>query len=364
MRMSEIRATPFHSRTAEANRLNAWTNRIGWTLAAHYGDPSAECIAARMSAVVADISWRSRIVIEGARAEEFLSRLMTRNPAKLAPGYAFKALWLTDGGGMRGAGALARFGRESFQLIASESDLDWITRGAALFDVQVRELVEEEGGLAIIGPYARKIVEAAGLDGALEALTFRKSFWRGFDVTLSRFGEHGGYELWCKADDAPIVWNRIVKAGETFALRPAGLNAMDVLDLEAGVPRPGRDYCAAREASAKSPSPFDLGLESLVEADHELFNGRTSLLSMPRAHTRVGVEWDDETSAPNAPLLRNGVRVGETMSSAYSPALQRAIALATIETSAADPGTQLTMAGKSVRVVALPFLPAPDPIEE
>lgn len=362
--MSQIRATPFHSRTSEANRLNAWTNRNGWTLAAHYGDPSAECIAARASAVVADISWRSRIVIEGARAEEFLSRLMTRNPAKLAPGNAFKALWLTDHGGVRGAGVLARFGREAFQLIATESDIDWVTRSAALFDVQAREIVDEEGGLTVIGPYARKIVEAAGFDGALEALMFRKSFWRGFDVTLSRFGEHGGYELWCKADDAPIVWSRIAKAGKSFALRPAGLNAMDVLDLEAGVPRPGRDYRAARDAFAASPSPYELGLESLVDADYELFNGRTAFLSMPRARTRVGIEWDDETFAPNTPLLRNGARVGETMSSGYSPALQRAIALATVETSAADPGTQLTISGKSVRVAALPFLPAPDPIGE
>jgi aminomethyltransferase len=362
--MSLIRATPFHSRTADANRLNAWSNRNGCTFAAHYGDPSAECIAARVSAVVADISWRSRIVIEGTRAEEFLSRLMTRNPAQLTPGNAFKALWLTDSGGVRGAGALARFGRESFQLIATETDLDWITRSAALFDVQVREIAEEEGGLAIIGPYARKIVEAAGLDGALEAQTFRKSFWRSFDVTLSRFGEHGGYELWCKADDAPLVWNRIAKAGKAFALRPAGLNAMDVLDLEAGVPRPGRDYRAAREAFAQSPSPFDLGLESLTDADHELFNGRSAFLQTPRMRTRVGIEWDDETPAPNTPLMQKDVRVGETMSSVYSPALQRAIALATVETSVADPGMQLTMFGKSVRVVALPFLPAPGPIGE
>lgn len=362
--MREIRATPFHSRTAEANRLNAWSNRTGWTLAADYGGPATECIAARVSAVVADISWRSRIAIEGARAEEFLSRLMTRNPAKLAPGEAFKALWLTDGGGVRGAGVLTRLGKESFRLIATESDFDWISRGAALFDVQAREIMEDEGGLAIIGPYARKIVEAAGLDGALDPLTFKKIFWRGCDVTLSRFGEHGGYELWCKADDAPIVWSRIAKAGETFALKPAGLNAMDVLDLEAGVPRPRRDYRGAREAFAQSPTPFELGLETLIDADHELFNGRTACLAAPHGRTRVEIELDDENPAPNTPLLRGGQHVGETMGSLYSPALQRAIALAIVDVSVAEPGTTLTISGRSVRVAALPFLPTPDPLAE
>lgn len=362
--MSQIRATPFHARTADANRSNAWSNRNGWTLAVHYGDPSAEGIAVRVSAIIADISWRSRLAIEGARTEEFLSRLMTRNPDKLSPGEAFKALWLTDRGGVRGAGVLARFGKESFRLIAAESDLDWIARGAALFDVQLREIAEGEGGVAIAGPYARKVIEAAGLDAALEPLRFRKIFWRGLDVTLSRFGEHGGYELWCKGDDAPLVWNRIVKAGETFALKPAGLHAMDVLDLEAGVPRPGRDYRSARKAFAHSPTPFGLGLESLVDADHEPFNGRSVCLAAPRTHTRVGIVLDDENPAPNAPLLRQGRRVGETMGSLYSPALQRAIALAIVDVSAAEPGTELTTSGRSARVAALPFLPNPDPIEE
>ena len=359
--MSLIRATPFHSRAAEANRLNAWENRNGWTLAAHYGDPVAEALAARLTVAMADISWRCRLMIQGAQAEEFLSRLLTRDPEKLAPGEAFKALWLTDRGGVRGAGAIARLGRDVFQLIATESDLDWIARAAALFDVRVGEI--EEGGLAIMGPLACKIVEAAGLDGALETLNFREVFWRGLDVTLSRFGEQGGYELWCGADDAPIVWNRIVKAGEAFALKPVGLNAADILDLETGVPRPGRDYRAARDGFAATPTPYELGLGSLIDEGHAIFNGRAAFLAAPRARTRVGVELDDETPAAHAPLVRDGRKIGETMGSLYSPALQRAIALAVVETPAAEPGTELTISGRSARVAALPFLPVPDPIE-
>ena len=353
-----IRATPFHSRAAAANRLNAWTNRNGFTLAAHYGDANAEAIAPHTTAAMADISWRWRVTIEGARAEEFLARLLTRNPAKLAPGQAFKALWLTDRGAVRGAGAVARFGSEFFQLIATQSDLDWIVRGAALFDVKVSAV--EDGGLAIVGPYANRIFGAAGFGDPLDPLTFRKMFWRGRDVTLSRFGEHGGFEIWCEADDAPIVWGRIVKAGEPFAMKLAGLNAMDVLDLEAGVPRPERDYESAREDFASGPTPFELKLESLIDDDHLLFNGRAACLLVPRTRTRVGVELHDERPAPRTPLLRNGQRVGETMNSLYSPALQRAVALAIIDISAAEPGTALVLPdGRTARICALPFLPLP-----
>lgn len=358
-----VRATPFHCRAAESNRLNAWEPRNGWTLASFYDDANAEALAARLTAAFADVSWRWRVMIEGPRAEEFLARLLTKDPARLAPGQALKALWLSDKGAVRGAGALARHGAQSFQLVASAADSGWIARGAALFDVTTREIDEQEGGLAIVGPTCAQVVEAAGLDGTLEMLSFRKLFWRGLDVTLSRFGEHGGYELWCRQEDAPLVWDRVAKAGAPFALEPAGLKAMDVADLEAGVPRPLRDYEPASDGYAAAPTPWELGLDSLVDTDHALFNGRAAALAAPRTRTRVGIELDDERPAPFAVLSRGQEIVGRTLGSLYSPALQGAIALGLVNTDAGAPGTELTVLGRKARVAALPFLPACDPIK-
>jgi len=348
-----IRATPFHGRAAAANLLNLWEPRGGFTLAVHYGDAQAEALARHLTAAMADISWRWRLSIQGARAEEFLVRLMTKDASKLAPGTAFKAAWLSDKGGVRGAGVLARHGRETFELTAAAPDLAWIAQGAALFGVAVRETTEEQGGLALAGPYAAQIVEAAGLGAALEPLALRKVFWRGADVTLSRFGEHGGYEIWCKPDDALLVWDRLAKAGAPYALKPVGLQAMDVADLEAGVARPERDYAPARDGFASTPTPWELGLESLVDTEHMLFNGRAAALSAPRGKTRVGIALDGDTPMPQAPLLRHGETVGRTLGSLYSPALKRAIALAVVDNSAAAPGTQLD----GGRVATLPFLP-------
>ena len=141
--------------------------------------------------------------------------------------------------------------------------------------------------------------------------------------------------LWCTADDALLVWDRIVKAGETFALKPAGLRAMDILDLEAGVPRPGRDYRAARDAFAATPTPFELGLESLIDEDHAIFNGRAACLAAPRhANARRHRTGWRNARAAQSPLHARPAASGETMSSLYSPALQRAIALAAVDVSA------------------------------
>jgi len=362
--MTDVLATPFHARASAANRFNRWKLRNGWTLAADYGSAQDEAIAARLNCAAADISWRWRVAIEGRRAEEFLSRLVTRDPARLAPGTAFKALWLNDHGGVRGAGVIARHGRESFRLISTAADRSWIERAGALFDVTVRDVSQEEGGLAIAGPYARLVAEAAGLDPALEPSNFRKIFWRGLDVTLSRFGEHGGYELWCKAEDGSIVWDRIAKAGAEYALRPVGLDAMDILDLEAGVPRPGRDYEPARDGFGAEPSPFDLGLESLTDDLHKLFNGRAASRGIRKTKARVGLEFDGETPMPHMPLLQGTEPVGRTWSSLYSPALRGAIALAQVNLDAAALGTELVCGGQTARVCALPFLPVPDSIGE
>jgi aminomethyltransferase len=362
--VTDVLATPFHARASAANRFNHWKLRNGWTLAADYGNAHDEVIAARLNCAAADISWRWRIAIEGRRAEEFLSRLVTRDPAKLAPGAAFKALWLNDHGGVRGAGVIARYGRESFRLISTAADHDWIARAAALFDVKVHDIGQEQGGLAIVGPYARHVLEAAGLDPTLGPSNFRKIFWRGLDVNLSGFGEHGGYELWCKSDDGSIVWDRIAKAGTGYAMKPAGLDAMDILDLEAGVPRPERDYEPAREGFGAEPSPFDLGLESLIDDDHKLFNGRAALQGIQKTKTRVGLEFDGETPMPHMPLLKGTEPVGRTWSSLYSPSLRGAIALAQVNLDATAPGTELVCGGQSARVCALPFLPVPDSIGE
>ncbi len=367
-----LNATPFHARAADANRHNAWLTRNGVTLAQRYDSVEQEALAARLNVVIADISWRWRATLEGASAEALLSKLMTRNAAKLVPGEAFKALWLSDAGGVRGAGVIARLGRETFQLTASAPDRDWIASAATTMNVQMRDISQDSGGLGLIGPYAAATLKAAGLDTELEPLAFRKLSWRGIEVTLSRWGEHGGYEIWCAPDDCVVVWDRLMRAGAAFGIMPAGVSAMDVLDLEAGVPRPVLDYKPAREASDAEPMPATLGLEPLIDGAHHGFNGRRAFLAAKPKRKLVGLEIDSDMPAPFAPVLLNGNVVGHTLRSVYSPALKRAIALATVDDAAAATPLSVTlpsdmakpeMRKAAARLANLPFLEKPASID-
>jgi aminomethyltransferase len=253
--------------------------------------------------------------------------------------------------------------------VSTAEDRAWVASAASRFGVTLRDATD--GGLALIGPYANAILQEAGLDPALDALAFRKIFWRGLDITVSRFGEHGGYEIWCGADDGILLWDRLMRAGTAFGLQLAGTLAMDILDLEAGVARPGRDYRPARDGFAAQPTPKSLGLEKLIETTHPQFNGRTAFLAARETKTLIGLEIDSERTAPHTPVMRNGQKIGHTLSSHYSPALRRAIALAIVEESAAAPGTELSLTlsptidapefqNAIARVVKLPFLAVPD----
>jgi aminomethyltransferase len=369
-----IRATPFHARAAERNRANLWTERNGVTLAAAYDDAAREAAAARFGVIVADISWRWRAMLEGARVRELVQRLFTRDAAPLLPGQALKALWLADGGGVRGAGIVARHARQTFQLVAAAEDAAWIAAAAALFGVTLRDMSAEEGGLALIGPYAPKLLAALGIDPALEPLAFRRQDWRGFAITLTRFGEHGGYEIWCEAEHALYLWDRIAAAGAPFALTFAGLDATDILDLEAGVPRPGRDYDGATEPDAAQPLAGELRLATLIEAEQG-FNGRAAALTAAPKRRLAGIVLDRDTPAPFASLLLGNAVVGRALSSRWSPTLRRAIALAQLDLAHAAAGTRVSLILPPSReapqptvatatVVDLPFLPPPDSIAE
>jgi aminomethyltransferase len=368
--VSELRASPFHARTAAANCDNAWLTRNGMTLSSHFTSVEQEVLAARTAVAIADISARWRLAIEGAAAEAFLARLVTRDPAALAPGAAFKALWLSDAGGVRGAGVVARFGRETFHLIAAAPDADWIGAAADIAGARARDVSSESGGIAVIGPYAKATLKGAGLETDVAPLAFRKLSWRGLDVTLSRWGEHDGYEIWCAGDDAILVWDRLIRAGEPFGISPAGIAATDLLDIEAGIARPHLDYRPAQARDDAEPSPGALGLKRLIDAEHKGFNGQKGYLAAKPARRLVGVEFDTVEPAPFTPLTLKDRIVGHTLRSVHSPTLRRAIALASVDVAAAAEGTAFELSlpphlaapelrKAAARVVGLPFVTAP-----
>ncbi len=349
-----LRASPFHARVVEANHLNAWQNRGGFTLASHYGSVEEEAVAARFGAVLCDLSWHWQVEFSGTRAEEFVARFFTRNVAALGEGAAMDVLWLNDAGATRGGGTVLRYEDGSFLLTSTQEDRAWLEAAAALFGVEVREQNETEGVLAVIGPAAAKVLAAAGLEPGLLPMRFVRRDWRGVSVILSRLGL--GFEIRCAADDALIVWDRLTSAGGSFALLPAGLQALDTLEFESGILRAGRDYQPARDGFTPQPGPHALGLCGLVDRTH-FFNGRAAYLAAGPDTAISGIVFDAAAPVPDAPVMASGREVGRAFASRWSPALRAAAAFAVVKD--CEPGTAVECGDFHGRMNRLPFLPVP-----
>ncbi len=349
-----LNATPFHARAVEANRLNAWENRGGFTLAADYGSVEEEAIAAHFGAVMADVSWHWRVELSGDQAPAFVARLFTRDAAALGFGAALEVLWLNDAGAVRGQGTVIRTAANRFLLASAAADAEWIANAARLYGVAVTDRTGSGGVLALIGPAAGKILKAAGLDDNLPPLCFRRTVWRGLDISLSRLGL--GFEIGCNTDDALIVWDRLAAAGRSYALLPAGQAALDILETESGILRPLRDYTPACEGFVAAPMPQSLGLSALVDRAH-LFNGRAGFLAAGPDTRLVGVLVDGAVPRPETPLLYGSEAAGRTLGGRFSPVLRQAIAFAAVPETL--PESPLTVGGCAARLIGLPFLPVP-----
>jgi aminomethyltransferase len=213
-------------------------------------------------------------------------------------------------------------------------------------------------------------------------------------VDVSRTGYTGdlGYELWTPVDKAPAVWDRLMKAGADHGIRPAGMLALDVTRLEAGLILLEVDYTSARHAMnpEQNYSPYEIGLGRLVSLDKADYVGRRALATEqaaggpPRRLVGLTLDWYgieglfsaqglppaispsvDRTAVPVFAPGRG--QIGKATSHGWSPILKQAIALASVppryERLGAELEMEWTVEGRRGRVAAtvsaLPFLDLP-----
>jgi aminomethyltransferase len=223
-------------------------------------------------------------------------------------------------------------------------------------DVRIEDVSEQLAALALQGPRSRELLMTladAPLDG-LKYYRFVDATIADTPVMISRTGYTGdlGDERWLNADRAGAerVWDALIAAGRAFALQPAGIWALDVARIEAGLIMLDVDYTPANKAmiEAQTSTPLELGLEWAVSWSKGNFVGRKALLaerSRSPATKLVGLEIDHAEferqhhalglPAPYPflawraviPLHADGRQVGYATSGVWSPTLKKYIAL-------------------------------------
>ncbi len=364
-----MKTTPFHARTAPLVLGQTWRRWAGYGVASTYDWlHDREYAAIRNAAALLDVSPLYKYRITGRDAGRLLDRMVTRNVAKLKPGQVMYTGWCDRDGKMMDDGTISRLDEDLYRLTCADPSFRWLHMNAYGLEARIEDVSEVVGALALQGPLSRAVLMAVTDPSIADLRYFHITPARiaGVDVEISRTGYTGdlGYELWVPASDALHVWDALIRAGAAYGLTPAGIWALDVARIEAGLVMADVDYTAAHHAVIESQksSPFELSLDWTVSLDKEAFNGRRALLAEARrgpAWRFVGieVEWDSFEALFDAmglspalptvawrtsvPIYRHGRQVGYASSGCWSPLLKKYLALAHLEAPHFAPGTSV-----------------------
>lgn len=333
--------TPFHPRTAAANRLNQWGPWAGYTTALAFEDEAMEYTAIRNAASVYDLCPMVKYRISGPDAVAYLNRLTVRDVGKLSVGGVHYSIWCDDAGKIIDDGTLFHLGPDDFRICCQERHLPWLLDAAFGYQVVVVEETEAVAALSLQGPCAATVLAAAGFDvWGLKPFRMARFSFAGGELMVSRTGFTGdlGYELWTVPEMALPLWDALFAAGAAYGIRPIGSHALDIARIEAGFIITNMDFIPVHQAvrEDRSRSPLEMGLGWMIDWQKGQFNGRRALVAERDAGggkwALVGLDIGGNVSAEGSLLYHNQkTEAGFVTAAAWSPTTKRNVALAHLE---------------------------------
>ena len=362
--------TAFHQRTFQ---LCASLNYREWSgyyaVSSYEPHHEHEYNAIRNAAALIDISPLFKYRVSGKDATRLVDRIITRDMAKVSVGQVIYTPWCDEHGKVIDDGTVSRLEENTYRWTAADPSLRWFTQNAAGMDVHIEDISESLAALALQGPTSGRLLKSLVKGADVENLKYfrvTRGTIAGVDVEISRTGYTGdlGYEIWVAAEHALAVWDALIDAGRAFDIHPAGMLALDVARIEAGLLLIEVDFNSSKKAliDDQKYSPFELGLGRLVHTNKSRFIGQAALLAeqkrgSPREIVGLEIDWPEverlyeNVGLPPAvspiasrvavPVFKDDAQVGKATSSTWSPVLKKMIALATVNQPHARVGSQL-----------------------
>jgi aminomethyltransferase len=361
--------TAVHARTlplCESLNVRDWSGY--YAVSAYEAHHEHEYNAIRNAAALIDVSPLFKYIVRGRDAVKLVDRVVTRDAYKLAIGQVYYTPWCDEAGKVIDDGTVTRIGEQEFRWTAADPSLRWLTQNAIGLDVTIDDVSEQVAALALQGPTSGALLVAAA-DADIRPLKYfrmTRGSIAGVPVDISRTGYTGdlGYEIWMPWDRAVDVWDALMEKGRAFDIHPAGMLALDVARVEAGLLLIEVDFNGSKKALIESQkySPFEMGLGRLVQFDTRPYVGRAALAEeRRRGHSRQVVGLDISWPAVEAlyeavglppqiaaaasrvpvPVFKEGLQVGRATTTTWSPVLKKLIALATVASPHFKEGTTL-----------------------
>jgi aminomethyltransferase len=326
--------------------------------------------AIRNAAAMIDVSPLFKYRISGRDAAKFVNRVISRDINRVAVGQVIYCCWCDEQGKVIDDGTISRLDELLYRWTAADPSMRWFHQNALGLDVKIDDISSQLAALAIQGPTSGRLMKQVSDADIASLKYFRVTRGKiaGVEVDISRTGYTGdlGYEIWMPWNEAPKIWDALMEQGRQFDLQPAGMLALDVARIEAGLILIEVDYFSSKKALIESQkySPYEIGLGRLVDLKKEHFIGREALEEEERRGPKrllagLDINWDDverlydsiglapqvpsTASRVAVPVYRGGVQIGKATSTTWSSSLKRMIALASISREHAAPGTELQM---------------------
>jgi aminomethyltransferase len=362
--------TPFHRRTfplCESLNYREWSGY--YTVSAYETHHEHEYNAIRNAAALIDISPLFKYRITGPDATRLVDRIITRDLRKVSVGQVVYTPWCDEQGKVIDDGTVSRLAENVYRWTAADPSLRWFSQNGVGLDVDIEDISESVAALALQGPTSGRLLKTVVEDTDIASLKYFRvtnGTIAGVPVEISRTGYTGdlGYEVWVDTDQALKVWDVLIERGRPFDIKPAGMLALDVARIEAGLLLIEVDFNSSKKAlvDEQKYSPFEMGLDRLVHLDKDRFIGRQALIKEAqhgpvRRIVGLEIDWTEverrfeavglpPSVSPIAsripvPVYSNGVQIGKATSTTWSPLLKQMIALATVKREFVRLGTQI-----------------------
>ena len=363
--------TAFHERTfplCHSLNYREWSGY--YTVSVYEVHHEHEYNAIRNACAMIDITPLYKYLVTGKDATKLVNRVITRDINKVKVGQVIYCCWCDEDGKVIDDGTISRLRENVYRWTAADPNLRWFKQNGLNMDVQIEDISEKTAALALQGPTSGQLLKVAAEADIANLKYFRVTSGKinGVPVDISRTGYTGdlGYEIWVPWQDAVKVWDALMAKGKQFDIHAAGMLALDVARVEAGLLLIEVDYTSSKKALIPSQkfSPYELGFGKMVHLDKENFVGKTALQrdeknGVPRQLVGLEVDWVEveeqhdkfgltpaapaQASRVAVPVYQGSRQVGKATTTTFSPLLKKLIALASVETGSSKPGTKLQM---------------------
>jgi folate-binding protein YgfZ len=339
-------------------------NWYGWQMAQSFGDSVKEHLTVRQSAGLMDLSYHGVLRVSGTEAAQFLNGLVTNDVKALQDGQGMRAAFLTGHGKVR---ALCRvLKRQDSYLVINdpqthEKVFKYIFPFSYAGDFHVEDVSSQFRTLSVQGPQTAAVFKEISFEPlpTLADHHWAETLIGGHSVLVVRASHTGemGFDILAPEDGLDDVWDFILLKGGFHELAPVGLEAVNNLRIEAGIPLYGID-------ADESNMMLELAMPDAVSFTKGCYTGQEAVaMATYRGHVSKrlsGLLVEGElVPTPGAKIMKGEKEIGHVTSAIRSSSLDRVIALGYVKYGYFEPGSEIQLhdAGKilDARVTDLPF---------